>query len=41
MVLCKVSDVGKEVLRASKLEGHWPLYASRAKGLAALRKQDG
>jgi anti-anti-sigma factor len=41
MVLCHVSNVGKEVLRASKLEGHWPLYASRGEGLAALRKQGG
>ena len=41
MVLCHVSQVGTEVLRASKLAGHWPVYDSRDQALAALREQSG
>jgi anti-anti-sigma factor len=39
MVLCHVSDVGKSVLRASKLVDHWPIYANRDEGLAAVRQR--
>ncbi len=40
MVLCHVSEVGKEVLRASKLEDHWPLYGTRDEAQASLLKRE-
>jgi anti-anti-sigma factor len=40
MVLCHVSEVGKEVLRISKLKDHWPLYGTRDEAQAALLKHE-
>jgi len=39
MVLCRVSEVGREVLRASNLENHWPLYGTLDEAQAALLKR--
>jgi len=40
MALCHVSEVGKEVLRASKLEDRWPLYGTRDEAQAVLLKHE-
>jgi anti-anti-sigma factor len=36
LALCHVSETGNEVLHATKLEGHWPIYQTREAALAAL-----
>jgi anti-sigma B factor antagonist len=41
VALCRVSEMGKEVLKATNLEGHWPIYDSRSEALAALRERGG
>jgi anti-sigma B factor antagonist len=38
MVLCCVSEVGREVLQISRLDRIWPTYDSRAEALAAMPK---
>ena len=37
MALCCASDFEVDVLQATKLDSVWPMYASRAEALAALR----
>jgi anti-sigma B factor antagonist len=36
LVLCNVSEVGREVLRVSNFDQIWPVYASREEALKAL-----
>ncbi|MEX0700911.1 MAG: STAS domain-containing protein [Planctomycetales bacterium] len=38
LVLCNVSDVGREILELAKFDTLWPIYPSRAAALAAVRK---
>jgi stage II sporulation protein AA (anti-sigma F factor antagonist) len=41
LVMCHLSSLGKEVLRASKLDRHWTLFETRDQALAALGVEGG
>ena len=37
MTLCNVSEIGREILNVSRFDTVWPIYASRAQALEAVR----
>jgi anti-anti-sigma factor len=38
MVLCNASDIGKEILRSSRLDTLWPICTTREEALQALAR---